>query len=199
MLGVSRHLGVLLHGHHVVLATISLLAILLVATLDYAHSAHDCDLLCWCQHLEAIEHKPMLVMIFMASLKLLLILILTLLSYTQMRPYLDPPIADAKHRYCRYLLMRLLAAHEDFLHDNLALPERHAALLEAIQLFRSDGRRLYERTVAQLSQSMQQMLPVEEEEETALLARGFDDFKCVKQLKETDIYRMILAVPQASR
>lgn len=196
MLGVSRRLGVLLHGRHVVLATISLVTMLLVATLDYAHSAHDCDLLCWRHQLDAMEHKPMLVMVLMASFKLLLILILTLLSYTKARAYMDPPITNVKQRYCRYLLMRLLAAHEDFLHDNLALPERHAALLEAIQLFRSDGRRLYEHTVERLSQSMQQMLPVEEEEETALLERGYDDFKCVKQLKEADIYRMILAVPQ---
>lgn len=199
MLGVSRRLQLLLHGHHVVLASIMLLMTLLIAILDYARIAYDCDLLCWCHYLEAVkEYKPMLVMIVMASVKLLLILILTVVSYTQMRPYTDPPIAHVKQRYCRYLLMRLLAAHEDFLQDNQTLPERHAALLEAIQQFRSDGRRLYERSVTQLSLPMQQFLPVEEEEEKALLKRGYEDFKCIKQLKEMDIYRMILAVPQAS-
>ncbi|KAH8398817.1 hypothetical protein KR222_007963, partial [Zaprionus bogoriensis] len=195
MFGISGQLQTLLHGHYDVLAAGCLLSMLLVAILNYAHSAHDCDLLCWRHHLDGMEHKPMLAMLFVAGFKLLLILILAVLSYTQVRQHAEPPIAHVKQRYCRYLLMRLLAAHEEFVvQRSRTIEERHAALLEAIQLFRADARKLCERTSRQLRVPIQQLLPVEEEEEQQLLTRGYDGIKCIKQFKERDIYRMVLAL-----
>ncbi|KAL7733257.1 hypothetical protein ACLKA6_004762 [Drosophila palustris] len=194
MFGVWQQLVEQLRLHCDVLAAMGLFWVLLVAILDYGHIRHGCDLICWRQQLEQVEDKPLVVMLFVVGFKLMLMLILTLLSYLKVRPRVEPRISQVKRRFCRFIVMRLLAAHDEFLHGKSwsDFQGRHAALVEAIHLFRSDARKLCERNSTELSLPIQQMLPVEEQEETELLKRGY---KCVPQLRETDIYRLVLALP----
>ncbi|EDW69062.2 uncharacterized protein [Drosophila virilis] len=197
MFGILQHLRLLLCLHYDALAVVCVGCIFLVGLLDYSHWVHGCDLFCWQQQLARVDDKPMALMLLIVGFKMLLILILTLLSYRRARPELEPTIGHVKQRYRRFIVMRLLAAHNQFLHGDEQIHQRHAELLQAIQLFRADARKLYERTSEQLSQSIQQMLPVEEQQEQELLQMGYDKYKCVTQLREVDIYRLVLALPMS--
>ncbi|EDV96990.1 uncharacterized protein LOC6558170 [Drosophila grimshawi] len=180
--------------HHVALAEVSMISICLVGILHYGHGIHGCDLLYWRQMLARLKDKPMAIMLLIGVLKLLMILIRTLLSYTEVPQEIGPPISIVKRRYRRFIVMRLLAAHKKFLRDKRQIQQRHSDLLQAIHLFRKDGRRLYECTADQLSQSIQQLLPAEEQQELDLLQLGYDRYKCVSQLREMDIYKLVLAL-----
>lgn len=192
MFGIRQQLVVQMRLHSDVLAATGFLCIISMAILDYGYTRHGCDLICWRQQLETVLDKPMVVMLFVVGFKLMLTLILTLLSYLKVRPTVTPPISHVKRRFCRFIVMRLLAAHDEFLTGKDEFQGRHAALVEAIHLFRSDARKLCERSSTELSLPIQQMLSVEEHEETELLKRGY---KCLPQPRETDIYRLVLALP----
>ncbi|XP_034481909.1 uncharacterized protein LOC117787476 [Drosophila innubila] len=192
MFGIRQQLVVQLRLHYDVLAATGLLCIIFIAILDYGHSWYGCDLICWREQLELVEDKPMVVMLFVVGFKLMLILILTLLSYLKVRPTVEPPISHVKRRFSRFIVMRLVAALDEFLLGKRDFHERHAALIEAIHLFRSDARKLCERIPTELGLPIQQMLSVEEQEEKKLLKRGY---RCMPQLRETDIYRLVLALP----
>lgn len=185
----------MLRIHYNALGASCLICMSLVGVLDYSHGVHGCDLYCWQQQLDRVEDKPMALMLLIAGFKLSLILALTLFSYTQTRPALEQSIGYVKRRYRRFIVMRLLAAHHQFVHGDDQLQRRHSELMLAIQLFRSDARKLYERTAEHLRQSVHQMLHVEEQLEQELLQKGYDKYTCVNQLRDVDIYRLVLALP----
>ncbi|XP_017861267.1 PREDICTED: uncharacterized protein LOC108612779 [Drosophila arizonae] len=195
MLGIVQQVRDLLRVHYNALGVSCLICVSLVGILDYSHGVYGCDLYCWQEQLDLVEDKPMALLLLIASFKLIIIVILTLLSYTQTRPALEQSIGQLKRRYRRFIVMRLLAAHHKFLYGAGELQHRHSELLLAIQLFRSDARKLYERSAEQLRQNVRQMLHVEEQLEQELLQRGYDRYKCVSQLRDVDIYRLVLAMP----
>lgn len=195
MLGIVQQAKDLLRVHYNALGVSCLICASLVGILDYSHGVYGCDLYCWQEQLDLVEDKPMVLMLLIASFKLIIIVILTLFSYTQTRPALEQPIGQLKRRYRRFIVMRLLAAHHKFLYGGDQLQRRHSELLLAIQLFRSDARKLYERSSDQLRQNVRQVLHVDEQLEQELLQRGYDRYKCVSQLRDVDIYRLVLAMP----
>ncbi|XP_017841562.1 uncharacterized protein LOC108599276 [Drosophila busckii] len=163
--------------------------------LDFAYSRHNCDLLCW-RELVSSTDKPLLVLLLLGGTKILLILLLTLLSYADepsiSSPRIEPSIASIKRRYCRFILMRLLEARrKSLLLKEADIVQGHARLQQAIAIFRRDARKLNERTDLQLLMPLQQVLHVDEIEEWQLLRR----FKEYARVREVDLYRLVRANP----
>ncbi|KAH8307041.1 hypothetical protein KR044_003981 [Drosophila immigrans] len=187
MFGIWRHIVAQLRLHYDFLAAMCIVGITMLAVLDYSHSKHGCDLIWWREQLEKIGDKPLVAMFLVASMKMMLILMLTLLSYLKVKADVEPPLSEIKRRFSRFILMRLLAAHDQFLRASQCdLQGRHAAFVAAVEQFRSDARRICERNMPE-----QQMLPLEEREEAELLKRGY---RCLPHLREADMYRMVLAL-----
>ncbi|KAH8365637.1 hypothetical protein KR093_002883 [Drosophila rubida] len=187
MFGIWRHIVVRLRLHYDFLAAMGIVAVLMLAVADYSHTIHGCDLIWWREQLEKFGDKPLVLMLVVASIKLMLILMLTLLSYLKVKADVEPPLSEVKRRFSRFILMRLLAAHDQFLRESQNDPPgRHAAFVAAVEQFRSDARRICERNMPE-----QQMLPREEREEAELLKRGY---RCLPHLREADMYRMVLAL-----
>ncbi|KAH8397688.1 hypothetical protein KR215_007168, partial [Drosophila sulfurigaster] len=187
MFGIRRSLMAQMHLHYDFLAAISIVIMIVVAIVDYGHSMYGCDLIWWLEQLEKFGDKPLVAILIVGSVKMMLILLLTLLSYLKVKTDVDPPISEIKRRFARFVLMRLLAAHDKFLLDCQSdLLDRHAAFVAAVEQFRSDARSICERTMPE-----QQLLPLEEREEAELLRRGY---RCLPHLREADMYKMVLAL-----
>ncbi|KAH8319390.1 hypothetical protein KR067_006802 [Drosophila pandora] len=173
--------------------------ILLVAALDQAYVRHGCDLLWWRNMVVQEEISALSIMINIAGVKLAIILGLTLFSYVRpavnsRRPLRqkaeDMPISYVRRRYCRFIVMRLLASLEALIYSpQEEYVHRHMTFCDAVKVFRWDARKLFERNDLQLSLPLHQVLVVEGAVEEALLQEGYAEQ--LQHLRELDIYRMV--------
>ncbi|XP_017095935.2 uncharacterized protein [Drosophila bipectinata] len=177
----------------------ALTIILLVFVFDQAYVRHGCDLLWWRNLVLQEEISAMSIMLNIAAVKMTIISGLTLFSYFRpaannrrsQRPKTeDMPISYVRRRYCRFIVMRLVASVEAL--GNSTEEEyiyRHMAFCDAVEVFRWDARKLFERNDLQLSLPLHQVLVVEDAVEEALLQDGYAEK--LKHLRELDIYRMV--------
>ncbi|KAH8379198.1 hypothetical protein KR009_003576 [Drosophila setifemur] len=186
-----------LHQRYVGLGQSALLLLLLVAGLEYGFVAHGCDLLWWRSLVLQEEITPLTVLLNIAGAKIVIILGITLFSYTrkatndqQERRKEEMPISYVRRRYCQFVVMRLLAALDALLHhppeDYL---QAHASFCQAVELFRWDARKLFERDDQQLCLPLYQVLSVVDLQEEQLLQLGYGEG--LLHLRELDIYRMV--------
>ncbi|KAH8327694.1 hypothetical protein KR074_010812 [Drosophila pseudoananassae] len=177
----------------------ALTIILLVSVFDQAYVRHGCDLLWWRNLVLQEGISAMSIMINIAAVKLGIILGLTLFSYlrpaannrrSQRNKAEDMPISYVRRRYCRFIVMRLVASVEAL---GTSPPEdyiyRHKTFCDAVEVFRWDARKLFERSDLQLSLPLHQVLVVEGAAEEALLQDGYGEK--MKHLRELDIFRMV--------
>ncbi|XP_030386119.1 uncharacterized protein LOC115632959 [Scaptodrosophila lebanonensis] len=192
-------LKLLLRQHCDTLAVLSLLCLMGVVVLDFRHVAARCELSHWCQLLVRIEGVPMLLVVLAGSLKLLLLLGMLVWRFVYIKPQ-KLSMIGVKQRYRRFILMRLLSALDQLLEMRVQRSprsrqrsyeflRRRETLIGAIELFRCDARRIFERTDEQLCLSLEHVLLIDMQQEQWLLQQGYG--KRLSQLNDSDIYKLL--------
>ncbi|XP_017080264.1 uncharacterized protein LOC108114028 [Drosophila eugracilis] len=189
----------LIRFYYDMVGTIALLCLLGFGVLDYGYCIHGCDLLWWRQIVMLEEITPLSTMLHIVCIKAVLILGLALWSYNRteeskehLQTHKDMPIAYVRRRYCRFLVMRLLASLDMLIYNQPRLKDfslRHKDLNDAVELFRWEARRLFERTELQLRLPLHEVFPVEDLQEEKLLQLGYGEN--LQQLRELDIHMMV--------
>ncbi|XP_017010822.2 uncharacterized protein [Drosophila takahashii] len=190
-----------IHLHYEVVGSIAVFCLLLLGVLDYGYLFHGWDLLWWRQMVLKQEITPLSVMLNIGGVKMGIILGHALWSYTRQAAAQhlpgnqDMPIAYVRRRYCRFLIMRLLASLDRLIHHHPRLEDfqqRHKDLNDAVELFRWEARKLFERTDLQLCLPLHEVLPVEDLQEEVLLHQGYGEK--LLQLRELDIQMMVYEI-----
>ncbi|XP_017111749.1 uncharacterized protein LOC108135515 [Drosophila elegans] len=195
IIGSWRWVSTQVRLHYEVVGIIALVCLLVMGVLDFGYFYYGVDLLWWRSVVMQEEITPLSVMFHLAGVKVALILGLTLWSYTregEKSDIQDMPISYVRRRYGRFLMMRLLASVDDLvqLHPRLEdFLERHKDFCEAVELFRWEARKLFERSDLQLSLPLHEVLLVRDQQEEELLRRGYDER--LLQLRELDINKLV--------
>ncbi|BFF98645.1 uncharacterized protein DMAD_06744 [Drosophila madeirensis] len=194
----------LFRQNYATLAKCTILWLLLVGILHYGYVCKNWDLLWWKQQLTGLIVGPMMVLLYIIVLKVSLILLMTLWSYTKKvdkeQQKKEQPISAVKRRYRRFIMMRLLEAVEELLHrplDDFTRPwrvqrrflKRRSKFIKEVELFLWSARKLYERTDDQLYLPLHQVLLVDDQREEQLLQLGYGER--LTSLKDVDIHRMV--------
>ncbi|XP_033159081.1 uncharacterized protein LOC117140341 [Drosophila mauritiana] len=182
----------LIRLHHLAVGNISVLCLIVLSIMDYG----ILDLFCWFETVEK-ENIPLTVLMYIGGLKVAIILFLALWCWTReaeknQEDNLDMPISYVRKRYCRFLVMHLLASIDRLIHHHLHIDDflqGHKDCVEAVEQFRWRARRLFERTDLQLCVPLHEVLSVDDQQEKELLRLGYGDK--LEQLRELDIYKMI--------
>ncbi|KAH8300542.1 hypothetical protein KR018_011961 [Drosophila ironensis] len=184
-------------NNYVEIGNSSCFLLLVVGSLDYVYRWHGCDLLWW-RYLFT-RMTPLYTMAAIAASKLILILGLVLYSYLspmtkgvqrEERNPEDMPIAHVRRRFCYFIMMRMMASLSALIESPVEeLEERHMAFCMAVNTFRFDARKLFERTDLQLNISLHEVLVVDESVEDLLIEEGHGEK--LQNLRELDIYRMV--------
>ncbi|KAH8360879.1 hypothetical protein KR084_010187 [Drosophila pseudotakahashii] len=184
--------------HHQVVGSIAVFCLLLLGVLDYGYLYHGCDLLWWRQMVLKEEITPLSVMLHIGGVKMAFILGRVLWSFTRqaaakhLQSNQEMPIAHVRSRYCRFLVMRLLASLDALIHHHPRMEDflqRHKDFNDAVELFRWDARKLFERTDLQLCLPLHEVLPVQDQQEQVLIDQGYGEK--LQQLRELDIRMMV--------
>lgn len=181
-----------------VIGQIAVLCLLVLGVLDYGYFFHGWDLLWWRQMVLQEEITPVSVLLHIGGVKVAIILVLTMWSYTRqaaekrLQRNQDMPITQVRKRYCRFLIMRLLASLDKLIHHHSRMEDfldRHKDFSDAVELFRWEARKLFERTDLQLCLPLHEVLPVEDQQEKDLLHQGYGEK--LHRLRELDIHMMV--------
>ncbi|XP_016965081.1 uncharacterized protein LOC108034653 [Drosophila biarmipes] len=184
--------------HYDVIGHIAAICFLVLGVLDYGYSFHGRDLLWWRQKVLQEEITPLSVLLHIGGVKIAIILVLTMWSYTRQaaerrwQRQRDMPITCVRKRYCRFLIMRLLASLDQLIHHHPRMEdflERHKDFADAVELFRWQARKLFERTDLQLCLPLHEVLSVDDQQEQDLLHQGYDEK--LQRLREMDIHMMV--------
>ncbi|XP_017058881.1 uncharacterized protein LOC108099763 [Drosophila ficusphila] len=184
--------------HYGVVFNVALLCLLGLGVLDYGYFCHGWDLLWWRHLLMQEEITPLSVLLHIGGVKLVVILGLALWSSSRKAAGEDRqvnqemPIAYVRKRYCRFLVMRLLASLDKLIHQHPQMEDflqRHTAFCTAVELFRWDARKLFERSDLQLTLPLHEVLAVKDCWEENLLQNGYGER--LHNLRELDIHRMV--------
>ncbi|KAH8286152.1 hypothetical protein KR054_003263 [Drosophila jambulina] len=179
-------------------AKASLLGLILLGVLDYGYKVHGIDLL-WCR-IKVATFDPLSVLMYIVSVKVSVILVLALVRCIrsvvikkEIRGE-DLPITCVRRRYCRFLMMQLLAAIDELvleaeIMDLADYLQRHAAFATALQRFRCRARKMFERTDMQNLLPQHVVLPVDDRLEEELLGMGYAEG--LGALREWEIYRLV--------
>ncbi|XP_016983643.1 uncharacterized protein LOC108047798 [Drosophila rhopaloa] len=189
----------LIRLHYDVVGIIALICPLVLGVLEYGYLYHKWDLLWWRDLVMQEEITPLSVMLHIAGIKVAVILGLTLWSFTRvgdktdMQASQDMPISYVRRRYCRFLMMRLLASLDELVsHQHLRMvdfQQMHKDFCMAVELFRWEARKLFERSDLQLCLPLHEVLLVKDLQEEDLLRRGYGER--LEHLRELDIHRMV--------
>lgn len=198
--GLVLRLLRLFRRHHIPVAMVTLLVLVLFAALDYGYKVHGCDLLWWFSQVAPLNISPLSVLLHIACAKVTVILGLALGSYIrsavvkELPALADMPISFVRRRYCHFIVMRLLASLDELVLEPESMDlkdyiQRHARLSTAVELFRCQARKVFERTDQQVTRPLHEILVVDDRLEMDLVHRGYG--KCVRPIREWDIHRMI--------
>jgi len=183
----------LIRLHHLAVGNIAVLCLIVLSIMDYG----ILDLLCWFETVEE-ENIPLTVLMYIGGLKVAIILFLALWCWTReeaeknQEGNMDMPISYVRKRYCRFLVMNLLASVDRLIHHHSHIDDflqSHKDCGEAVEQFRWRARRLFERTDLQLCVPLHEVLSVDDPQEKELLRLGYGDK--LAQLRELDVYKMI--------
>ncbi|XP_039486472.2 uncharacterized protein LOC120448504 [Drosophila santomea] len=188
----------LIRLHYQVVGNIAVLCLLVMSIIDYGYIYHEWDLLWWCEVVGQEEITPLTVLLHIGGIKVAIILIITLWSYSRegaakdQQGNLDMPISFVRRRYSRFLVMLLLASMDRLIKHHPRIDDflqNHKDCGEAVKEFRWRARKLFERTDLQLCLPLHEVLSVDEQQEKELLRLGYGEK--LTQLRELDIYKMV--------
>ncbi|KAH8235215.1 hypothetical protein KR032_010701 [Drosophila birchii] len=186
------------HQHHRALAIASLLGLILLGVLDYGYKVHGRDLLWWRNLI--ITFSPLSILLYIVSSKMSLILALVL-GYCIHSAVVKKgtrhevmSITYLRRRFTRFLVMQLLASIDELVlepetMDLEDLMQRHAAFATAVQTFRCQARKMFERSDQQVFIPQHVVLQVDDQMESELLDLGYA--KRLARLRERDIYWLV--------
>ncbi|KAH8322012.1 hypothetical protein KR059_000402 [Drosophila kikkawai] len=193
-----------LRRYHSAVAMVSLFCLLLWGVLDYAYKIHGVDLLWWHSQMTSFNIDSLSVLLYIVGAKMSLILVLALVScirsaVVKKEPRCkEMPISYVRRRYCRFLVMQLLFALDALVQEPETMDladyaQRHANFVTAVQCFRWQARKMFERIEQQVLRPQHEVLHVDDLLEEELLGRGYADR--LATLREWEIFRMVYGSP----